>query len=335
MDNNPKVRKALFGKTEKGKLSCGLCPHNCRLPEGALGICGTRRNSGGELFTLIYGCVSGLAVDPIEKKPFYHFYPGSRILSAGTIGCNFQCSFCQNWEISQNARFPCRFIGPEELVSIAVDKGSIGLAYTYTEPLIWYEYVLDCAGMCRKNNLKNVLVTNGYINPEPLRKILPFIDAVNVDLKAFSDDFYRKMCKGSLRPVLDTISSVSGSCHLEITNLLIPGQNDSAEEIENMSRWIKNNAGRQTPLHISRYFPRYKLDLPETPAESVKAAMDIASGHLDFVYAGNIDIPGSSDTFCPQCGTVLVSRSGYNTKIRDLKADICGKCGRKISIINK
>ncbi|MCK9555354.1 AmmeMemoRadiSam system radical SAM enzyme [bacterium] len=334
MDKNPKVKKALFGKVEGGKLSCGLCPHNCLLPEGLLGFCGTRKNSGGELFTLIYGCVSSMGVDPIEKKPLYHFYPGSRILSAGTVGCNFRCSFCQNWEISQNTSFPCKFIGPEELISFAAEKKSIGVAYTYSEPLIWYEYVLDCAKLCKSKGLKNVLVTNGYINQGPLKQLLPFIDAMNVDLKSFSDNFYRKLCKGALEPVLNTIRTASGACHMEITNLLIPGHNDSESEIEDMSRWIENNAGRGTPLHISKYFPGYRFNAPETGAEAISAARDIALKHLDFVYAGNIDVPGSSDTLCPRCGALLIGRSGYNTEIKNLKKNICGKCGSEINIIN-
>ncbi|MBN2190525.1 MAG: AmmeMemoRadiSam system radical SAM enzyme [Candidatus Aureabacteria bacterium] len=334
MDTNPRVKKALFGKLENGELSCGLCPHNCRLPEGSLGICGTRRNSGGQLFSLIYGCVSSLGVDPIEKKPLYHFYPGSRILSAGTVGCNFRCSFCQNWEISQNTYFPCRFVEPRALVSSAEEQKSIGIAYTYSEPLIWYEYVSDCAKLCKSKRLKNVLVTNGYINREPLEQILPYIDAMNVDLKSFNDGFYRKLCKGTLEPVLNTIRTASKSCHIEITNLLIPGENDSESEIDAMSRWIEENTGRQTPLHISKYFPRYRLNAPETGAEAIKTARDIALKHLDFVYAGNVDMPGASDTLCPECGAVLIERSGYNTEIMNLKENICGKCGSEINIIS-
>ncbi|MEA3346523.1 MAG: AmmeMemoRadiSam system radical SAM enzyme [Candidatus Auribacterota bacterium] len=326
-------KEALFGIKEGNKVRCTLCPYRCLLSENSVGICKTRKNSNGKLVTLIYGCVSSLALDPIEKKPLYHFYPGKDILSAGTVGCNFHCPYCQNWQISQNVKTPCRYIPPEELVNRAVEQNSMGIAYTYSEPLIWYEYVRDSASLCKEKELKNVLVTNGYIEPKPLGELLPLIDAMNIDIKSFSEDFYKRLCGGSLKPVLNTIKLSSRQCHVELTNLLIPGENDSVQEIEEMCRWIKKEIGKDTPFHISRYFPNYKFEVPFTPGTILERAYSIAKKHLSYVYIGNAYLPGASDTKCPSCGEILVERSGYNTKIVSVKDNKCLKCGQKIKII--
>ena len=326
-------KEALFGVKEGDEIRCTLCPHRCLLSEGSLGVCRTRKNSNGKLVTLIYGCVSSLALDPIEKKPLYHFYPGKDILSAGTVGCNFHCPYCQNWQISQNVEAVCSYISPEELVGRALKENSIGIAYTYSEPLIWYEYVRDSAELCRKKNLKNVLVTNGYIEPKPLEELLPLIDAMNIDLKSFREDYYRRLCGGSLEPVLKTIRLSSRHCHVELTHLIVPGENDSVQEIEGMCGWIEKEIGKDTPFHISRYFPNYKFDTPFTPDTILKRAYSIAKKHLSYVYIGNADLPGASDTKCPSCGEVLVGRSGYDTRIVSVKDNKCLKCGQKIKIV--
>ena len=326
-------KEALFGVREGDKIRCTLCPHKCLLSEGSVGVCGTRKNSSGKLVTLIYGCVSSLALDPIEKKPLYHFYPGKDILSAGTVGCNFHCPYCQNWQISQDVEAACSYISPEELVGRALKGNSIGIAYTYSEPLIWYEYVRDSAEFCRKKNLKNVLVTNGYIEPKPLEELLPLIDAMNIDLKSFKEDYYRRLCGGSLEPVLNTIRLSSRHCHVELTNLIVPGENDSVQEIEEMCKWIEKEIGKDTPFHISRYFPNYKFDIPFTSDTILERAYSIAKKYLSYVYIGNANFPGASDTKCPSCGEVLVGRSGYNTGIASLKDNKCLKCGQKIKII--
>ncbi|MCK5595691.1 AmmeMemoRadiSam system radical SAM enzyme, partial [bacterium] len=225
------------------------------------------------------------------KKPLYHFYPGKLILSLGTIGCNFACPFCQNWQISQDRNVPTQYMPPSEAVEKALERNSIGIAYTYSEPMIWYEYVMDTAKLAKKKGLKNVLVTNGYINEDPLKELLPLIDAMNIDLKAFDEKFYREICKGDLETVLKTIKISSASCHIEITNLVIPGLNDTIEHFENLVNWIAENTGANTPLHFSRYFPQYKMKTSSvTPIETLEQAYKIAKEKLKSVYLGNIMI---------------------------------------------
>ena len=254
---------------------------------GGKGACGVRQNIEGILYSLVYGKTTGISLDPIEKKPLYRFHPGEHILSLGTRGCNLHCDFCQNWHISQDVDGPMENITSLEVVERAKELDSFGVAYTYNEPFIWYEFVLDTAKLARQNGLKNVLVTNGFVNIEPLKGMLPHIDAMNIDLKAFDEDFYLKICKGSLKPVLDVIKLSAKACHVELTNLIIPTLNDSEDSIKKMVDWIYSNLGPAVPLHLSRYFPCYNMDLPPTPIESLKRAAHIAREKLKYVYIGN------------------------------------------------
>ncbi len=259
--------------------------------DGSTGICRARQNIGGELYTLNYGEITSMALDPIEKKPLYRFYPGSMIFSVGTFGCNFKCSFCQNWSIAHDQP-ETLYVTPQGLVSKALElkaSGNIGIAYTYNEPSIWYEYVYDCARLAREKGLLNVLVTNGYISPEPLEQLLPYTDAMNIDVKAYTLSFYSKICGGKLESVNATVEKcVKAGVHVELTTLVIPGLNDSLEEIEEMCRWI-SGLSEEIPLHLSRFFPNYRmLDRPPTPRSTLENARKIAQKYLKYVYLGNV-----------------------------------------------
>ena len=277
-----------YEKISDKKVRCHLCPYECLIAPGNRGACGVRQNIDGILYSLIYGKTTGLSLDPIEKKPLYHYHPGEFILSLGTRGCNLHCDFCQNWQTSQDVNGPMNDIKSEEVVRKAKEAGSFGIAYTYNEPFIWYEFVLDTAKLARKNGLKNVFVTNGFVNRRPLEEMLPYIDAMNIDLKAFDEDFYIKVCKGKLKPVLDVIKISAKACHVELTNLIIPTLNDSENSIRKMVDWIYSNLGPEVPLHLSRYFPCYKMDLPPTPVETLKKAQNLAKEKLKHVYIGNV-----------------------------------------------
>lgn len=273
------------------KTTCTLCPHHCALEEGQAGRCRARGNSSGRVVCLHYGLLSGIALDPIEKKPLRRFFPGSSILSAGSYGCNLHCPFCQNWEISMSAPSVSkgRLISPEALVQKAlelVQRGNIGLAYTYNEPLVCYEYVRDCAELAHRHSLKNVLVTNGMFCREPLSRMLPLIDAMNIDLKSFSQSFYDK-AGGYLETVKESIALAAGRTHVEVTTLIIPGENDSTEEMERLAAWL-SSVSPNIPLHISRFFPHYRMmDTPPTPADTVYRLVETARNYLSYVYAGN------------------------------------------------
>ncbi|MDK2941232.1 MAG: pyruvate formate lyase activating enzyme [Acetobacterium sp.] len=273
------------------KIACRLCPHQCKLDEGEIGFCRARINRSKVIEDLNYGVVTAIALDPIEKKPLRHFYPGSKILSVGSFGCNLRCSFCQNYEISMAGLGEAhgRKMSPQGLVANAlrlVGEGNIGLAYTYNEPLVGYEFVRDCTQETRKNGLKNVVVTNGYFCEEILREILPDIDAVNIDLKAFNETFYKKI-SGDLETVKKTIKLASQITHVEVTTLIVPGENDSDDEIRALSQWLAS-VGRGIPLHLSRFFPQYEmLDRNATDISRIYHLADIARESLEFVYAGN------------------------------------------------
>jgi len=282
------MEAAFYRKLDSDSVQCVLCPRYCRISKEKTGFCGVRQNKGGKLYSLVYGKTTGVAVDPIEKKPLYHFHPREVIFSLGTRGCNLACTFCQNWHISQNPNAYLEEITSEEVVNEAARLKTCGIAYTYNEPFIWYEFVRDTAKLAKQRGLENVLVTNGYVNPQPLKEILPLISAMNIDLKALDDNFYKNICKGALTPVLDTIKTANQSCHIELTNLIIPTLNDSDENIEALSKWIHDNAGADTPLHLSRYFPCYELEIPPTPVETLKRAQSIAKKRLKFVYLGNV-----------------------------------------------
>jgi len=318
---------------DSGRRRCLVCPHHCRLSDGQSGLCRVRVNKGGHLTALNYGEISSLALDPIEKKPLYHFYPGSTILSAGTWGCNLACPFCQNYRIAHQTP-PTRFMDKDELLEISLScrrQGSIGLAFTYNEPAMWLEYIMDLAPLLRKQGLKVVLVSNGYIDKAPLQDLLPFVDAFNIDLKGFSDQFYQRMCRAKLEPVLKTLETIVGKAHLEITNLLIPCENDSDAEIRAMARWLAE-LDPQIVLHFSRYYPAYQLDLAPTPTGTLYRAADIAREHLAHVYLGNL--PGvANDSYCPHCGKILISRVAYEVQKTGLTQGKCRNCGHLIPYI--
>lgn len=283
------MKEAMYYEKLDGKrVHCHLCPYECVVTEGHKGACGVRINKGGTLYSEVYGKTTGISLDPIEKKPLYHYHRGERILSLGTKGCNFRCDFCQNWHISQVLDAPTKDITPEQIVAKTREVGSFGIAYTYNEPFIWYEFVLDTAKLAKKNKLENVLVTNGFVNMEPLEELLPYIGAMNIDLKSIDENFYSRICKGRLKPVLDVIKRTAKSCHVELTTLLIPALNDSEEKIRKLVGWVYENLGTDVPLHFSRYFPCYKMDIPPTPLETLRRAERIAKEKMKYVYIGNV-----------------------------------------------
>lgn len=323
-------RAAYYNSVTDKKVQCNLCPHHCSISDGKQGICLTRRNRDGILYADNYCRPVSMAVDPIEKKPLYHFYPGRAIFSSGPNGCTFKCKFCQNHEISQTV-LSTRELKPVEFVKKVKKSRSIGIAYTYSEPYIWFESIMDIGPQIKKLGLVNVMVTNGYMEQKPLDDLLKVVDAMNIDIKSMDERFYKRLCKGSLTPVLKTCEKVKKHCHLEITNLLIPGENDSDEDIEKLADFITQNLGKDTPLHISRYFPRYRLDNQPTDEATLLKAWDITRDRLQYVYLGNILAGIKGDTFCPTCNTLLIQRSGYSTRIqKDLEksSDFSGKCGR-------
>lgn len=318
---------AFYNRQDDGTVVCELCPHNCRIADGKRGICRVRENQSGTLVALTYGKVCSTAVDPIEKKPLYHFFPGQPILSIGSWGCNFACDFCQNWSIAQQ-EVPTQSVTPEQLVTLARDKGSIGIAYTYNEPTIAWEFVYDCSVAMHEAGLKNVLVTNGFINPEPLQKLLPFVDAMNIDIKAFHEGFYKERCKGRLAPVLETVKTAAAACHVEVTTLVIPGKNDDLEELEQLACWLKDNCGADLPAHLSAYSPRYRLQAEPTPVATLLEAQQRFQKHLHHVYLGNVMSRAGADTICPNCSAPVVKRSGYHTDTSGMNENgSCAKCG--------
>ena len=334
------MQEALFYRKEKqGTVTCTLCPHLCEIRTGNSGSCRVRKNIDGTLFSEVYGKVASLAVDPVEKKPLYHFFPGKKILSLGNVGCNLHCSFCQNHEISQcnpNDFLWFKTITPDQIAAYSRQiEDNIGVAYTYNEPFTFFEFMKDTAMKIRGEGLKNVVVSNGYINEAPLMEILPFLDAFNIDLKGFSDHFYRKMTKGSLQPVLNTLKIISEShAHLEITNLVVPGQNDDEVPFREMINWIAGEIGTGVPLHLSKYFPRYKLVTPATPAETLENFYLIARQKLQYVYPGNISGDKRSDTFCPRCNAKHISRNDYHIRLQSLNYNgDCIECGFQTGII--
>lgn len=325
---------AFYQKREDGIPKCEICPHFCVISPGERGRCRVRENIDGRLYATNYGQVASLALDPIEKKPLYHFYPGSNILSVGTVGCNLECGFCQNWALVQG-EMEVVPLSPEEMVEKAKEwqkNNNIGLAYTYSEPLMWYEYVLETAELAELAGLKNVLVTNGFINPQPFLTLLPFIHALNIDIKGFTKEYYRDICGGRLEPVLKTAELAKKHAHVEITTLLVTGLNDSPEEIQQLVSWIYNHLGEDTPLHFSRYFPQFKMERPPTPLETMEIARDIAARKLKYVYLGNAWELEGSNTVCSRCGQMLIRRQGFGSVI-NLKDQKCPECGEKIEVV--
>lgn len=318
------------------KVQCELCPHNCIIADGKTGNCKVRKNHKGKLYLENYGMVCSLAFDPIEKKPLYHYFPGKTIFSIGNIGCNFHCNFCQNWQISQSSLADYGFLksySTIEIINQATSRDdNIGIAYTYNEPTVWYEFVKDVAEAAHDKGLKNVMVTNGYINPQPLEDIIPLIDAFNVDLKAFNEDFYRKQAGGKLEPVKDNLKFIkSYGAHLEITNLVISGLNDDVDEFADMIDWIAKHLGEDTVLHISRYFPNYKSKTEATRVSKLDEFYNIATKKLNYVFLGNVATKHQGNTYCPNCNEIAINRYGYHTHLLNIdKEGKCLKCGHQI-----
>ena len=324
------------------KVQCELCPKNCVIDAGQSGECRVRVNINGTLTTVVYGYPCSINVDPVEKKPLAHFLPGTGILSIATVGCNLHCRNCQNWEISQAnpEEMPAVFYSrqklywsPQDLVDITKQANCPSLAYTYTDPIVYYEYTYDTAKLAHEAGLRNVLVTAGYINPEPWKRLLRFVDVARIDLKAITDEFYREVCSATLQPVLNALVLAKASGVLvEVANLLIPTLNDKPDEIRELARWIKANLGGETPLHFSRFFPRHKmLNLPPTSLETLDLARRIAMEEgLQYVYIGNIASKEGQNTYCPACKALLLERSGYTILQNNLKNGTCPKCGNEI-----
>lgn len=312
--------------TVKGdRVQCRLCPQFCTLAPGEIGICLNKQNQGGRLIAHRYGEVSALSLDPIEKKPLYHFYPGRQILSLGTVGCNLGCQFCQNYHLVTDAVSTDRTT-PEAVLRAVRRSDTVGLAYTYNEPFISFEFVLDTARLVRAAGYQNVLVTNGYYNPEPFEELLPLVDAMNIDLKSIRDDFYKKYCSARLKPVQATIERAARSCLVEVTTLLITGLNDSDEDIRELVDYVAA-VDRDIPLHFSRYHPMYKMGQPPTPEDRLRRAYEIAKAKLSYVYLGNLTLEIGQDTDCPHCGEKLVQRRGYRVQVKNLAGSACGACG--------
>ena len=322
------------------RVECDLCPHHCKLKEGQYGICGVRKNEDGKLITFTYGTLISAAVDPIEKKPLYHFLPGHATFTIATPGCNFKCLGCQNWEISQvppkvaekTPIFLETFIPPEAVVEKAIQTGCKSISFSYTEPTIYFEYMLDIARIAKQRGLKTVMVSNAFIEEKPLEELLEVIDAFAYDLKFFSDEAYRKYAKGRLEPVLRTIKrSFEADKWVEITTLLVPQYLDETQ-IKDIAYWIRDELAPWVPWHVSRFFPYYKAqDLPPTPMEMIEFAVRVGKeAGLYYVYAGNIPHTDWENTYCPKCGELLIERFGYTLKSYNLKpGGICPKCGRK------
>jgi pyruvate formate lyase activating enzyme len=317
---------------------CNYCPRYCSINEGTFGFCGVRTCQNGQIVLLAYGQNTGWAIDPIEKKPLNHFYPGSQVLSFGSIGCNFDCRFCQNWTTarSHNLSLLKKKNTPEEIVALAKQLQCQSVAFTYNEPIIWSEYALDVAQLCRLEGIKTVAVSNGFISNEKRKIFFDQIDAANIDLKSFSDEFYRKYCRGRLEPVLETLRYLAGqsSTWLEVTTLLIPTLNDSDTEIESLSKWLVRNLGAETPVHFSAFHPAYQLTaVPSTPAQILFRAREIAlATGLRFVYTGNINDPEGQTTYCPQCHQTAIARNQYKIDEYNIDTESCCRfCGQTIA----
>lgn len=329
------MHEALHYQQHGQALSCHLCPKNCIIAEGRTGFCRVRQNTGGKLYSLNYAQVTSRGLDSIEKKPLYHFYPGSRILSLGTWGCNFACQFCQNWQIA-HAQPPAAVLKPEVALDLArefVSQGNIGIAYTYSEPSVWYEYTLETARLVKAAGLNNVLVTNGFIQDQPLAELLPFIAAMNIDVKAFTHEFYQQICSGQLEQVKRTVEQAARQCHIEITTLLVPGLNDTEDEITALAEWLAG-INADIPLHFSRYFPNYRMNIPPTPLNTLEMAYQTARKYLNYVYIGNVGGDGMN-TYCPQCGFKVIDRLGgysFLTGQNEGTAKKCPQCRSRIAI---
>lgn len=324
-----------YEKIEEMKVKCTLCPRECSVADRERGYCGVRENRAGTYYTLVHSRPCSVHVDPVEKKPLYHFVPGHKSFSVATVGCNIECRFCQNWEISQFTpeQRPSYDLSPAKLAYNAARKGCKSIAYTYTEPVIFYEYMYDCAKEGKKRGVMSAMISNGYIREKPLRELIPVLDGVKIDLKAFTDDFYRDMCSGRLEPVLQTLKILKETgIWFEIVVLLIPSYNDSKKEIQELCAWVRDQLGANVPLHFTRFHPVYKVkDIPVTPESSLKRAYEIAkSKGLNFPYIGNVAGNEGAHTFCPHCGKKVITRFGFHVAKLDMREGNCAFCSKTL-----
>lgn len=328
----------LYKKLDSGLVRCRLCAHRCTIKPDRLGICGVRQNLEGTLYTLVYAEAIAVHVDPIEKKPIYNFLPGTRSFSIATMGCNFRCTFCQNADISQAPKdgitLKAEEFPPPQVVAAAERYPCDSIAYTYTEPTVFFEYAYDTAKLAHEKGISNIFVTNGYMTMEALEEIDPYLDAANVDLKSFDDEFYRRVCGAKLQPVLETIEGMhKRGVWVEVTTLLIPGLNDSDGELRQIAEFIAE-VSLDVPWHVSRFTPRYRmLDQPATPVERIHRAAEIGrEAGLNYVYVGNVPGNANENTVCPSCGAVAISRVGYHTTL-NLEGNKCAACGQELAVI--
>jgi pyruvate formate lyase activating enzyme len=327
----------LYERLEGDAVRCALCSHRCKIPPSKRGICGVRENRDGTLYTLVYGPVIAESVDPIEKKPLYHLYPGSESYSIAAVGCNFRCTFCQNHEISQMPREEGRIIGrgmtPREVVNGAINSKSKSISYTYTEPTIFFEFAFDTGRLAHDEGLKNIFVTNGFMTEETLEAASSWLDAANVDLKSFRDDFYKRHCGASLGPVLETLGGMKKrGIWVEVTTLIIPTLNDDDGELKDIAAFVRS-LGEDVPWHVSRFHPRYRIqDLTATPVKTIQRAMEIGlEAGLKHVYSGNVPGQGGENTQCSKCGNLLIGRQGYIITANNLKGSKCSRCGTALA----
>ncbi len=330
-----KVEAKYYEKLPNKRIRCKLCPKECEIDDMERGFCGVKENIDGKYYTFVHSKPCTVHVDPIEKKPFSHFLPGTTALSIATVGCNMDCKYCQNWQISQLRPEQCQyyFIPPDEMVDISLKNKSPSIAHTYTEPVIFYEYMYDIGVEAKKKGIKNVMISNGYINPEPMRELCKYLDAVKIDLKAFTEEFYEDICVGELKSVLDTFELLKKEgIWFEIVYLVVPTLNDSKDEISQMSRWIMDKLGPDVPVHFSRFHPQYKLkNLPPTPLKTLELLRDTAMNEgLNYVYIGNVPGHEAENTFCPKCKNIVVERRGYLITSLKIKNGKCEYCGNKI-----
>lgn len=324
-----------YKKLNNKKVQCLLCPRECVVPVGNKGFCRVRKNIKGDYYTLVHSNPCAIHIDPIEKKPLFHFLPGTTALSLATAGCNFTCKNCQNWDISQASpeQTDNIEISPQKVVDLAVQYLTPTIAYTYTEPSVFYEYMLDIARLAHKRGILNIYHSNGYLNPKPLEALIPYLDGANIDLKGFSEEFYKDLTSGTFAPVLNTLKILKkNGVWLEITNLVIPTKNDKEEMIKEMCEWIKNELGCEVPVHFSRFYPHYKLqNLAPTPIETLQNAAEIArQAKLKYVYIGNVPGIKEESTYCPKCRKILIERKGYRIIQMNLKKGKCKFCGTEI-----
>jgi len=326
-----RVEARYYDRLPDREIKCRLCPRFCQLGDKERGFCGVRENQNGKYYTLVYGQVASYNIDPIEKKPLFHFLPGAMAFSLATAGCNVACKFCQNWEISQMRpeQVQSRYLPPEAVAETTAHYNCPIVAYTYSEPVIFYEFMYDTSLETRKERLRNAVITNGFINPEPLAELIKVVEAIKIDLKAFNQDFYTNYVRGQLKPVLDSIKQIASSkVWLEIVYLVIPTLNDKAEEIRQMARWLKTEIGPDYPLHFSRFQPMYLIkNLPPTPISTLERLRDIALEEgLHYVYLGNVPGHPGENTYCPNCGQVVIERYGYTIKKNSLSGNKCRHC---------